>query len=85
MVLHLSYFSWVRDRMGCSEEAVTPDVKVATIGDLIVWLRGRDDRGAATFADLSRIRAAMDGVMAGPETRLISAREVALFPPVTGG
>ncbi len=85
MAIRLSYFSWVRDRMGCSEELITPVVKIATIGDLIMWLRERDDRGAAAFADPARIRAAMDGAMVGPETSLAGAREVALFPPVTGG
>jgi sulfur-carrier protein len=85
MALQISYFAWVRDRMGCGQEMVQPDAPIATIGDLILWLRDRDARGAAAFADPARIRAAMDGTMVGLDSRLDGAREVALFPPVTGG
>ena len=83
MALHISYFSWVRERMGVAEERVDAPVNVTTVGDLVRWLAARDERGAFAFAEPGRIRAAIGGAMAGPEPLL--GDEVALFPPVTGG
>lgn len=85
MVLHIAYFSWVRERMGTGDEAVDVPARVADVGALIEWLAARDERGALAFAEPHRIRAAIDGVMMGPDAPLSGAREVALFPPVTGG
>ena len=53
------------------------------MADLVGWLAARDARGALAFAEPARIRGAIDGVMAPPDAVL--GREVALFPPVTGG
>ncbi|MDZ3831264.1 MAG: MoaD/ThiS family protein [Sphingopyxis sp.] len=85
MALHLSYFAWVRDRMGMAEETVEPPAGIENIAALIAWLAARDGRGARAFADEGRIRVAIDGRMAGPESVIAGARDVALFPPVTGG
>jgi len=85
MTLRLSYFSWVRERMGVAEEEVAPPPETTTIADLIRWLAVRDERGGRAFADAGRIRVAIDGVMATPGTKLAGAGEIALFPPVTGG
>jgi molybdopterin synthase sulfur carrier subunit len=82
-VLTVSYFAWVRERMGVSEEVIDPPAGVATMADLVGWLAARDARGALAFAEPARIRGAIDGVMAAPDAAL--GREVALFPPVTGG
>jgi sulfur-carrier protein len=83
--LDISYFAWVRERMGRGgEEVVVPD-DIATVGALVRWLAARDAAGAAAFAEPARIRAAVDGAMVGHETLLSGARGVALFPPVTGG
>jgi molybdopterin synthase sulfur carrier subunit len=71
--------------MGCDSEAVVLPDDVGTIAELIDWLAVRNDRGAAVFADPSRIRAARDGVMAGPDSAIAGAAEISLFPPVTGG
>lgn len=83
MALTISYFAWVRERMGVAEEVIDRPAGVATIADLVAWLAARDGRGALAFAEPGRIRAAAGGAMAGPETLL--GDEVALFPPVTGG
>ncbi len=85
MALHIAYFAWVRERMGIAEEVVEVPASVSNVGTLVAWLAARDTRGALTFAEPRRIRAAVDGVMTGPDTPLSGAREVALFPPVTGG
>ena len=83
MALTVSYFAWVRERMGVSEEVVELPAGVATMADLVGWLAARDARGALAFAEPARIRGAIDGVMAAPGAVL--GREIALFPPVTGG
>ena len=83
--LKLVYFAWVRERMGCGEEQVEPPADVATASDLIAWPAARADRGARAFAEPARIRVAIDGQMMGNDAALAGARDVALFPPVTGG
>jgi sulfur-carrier protein len=81
----LAYFAWVRERMGCDSENIELPDDVVTIAELIGWLAARDAYGAAAFGDPSRIRAARDGEMASPHFTIDGAREIALFPPVTGG
>ena len=83
MALTISYFAWVRERMGVAEESVDVPADIVTVADLVGWLAARDERGARAFAEPERIRAAIGGAMAGPE-RLLDG-EIALFPPVTGG
>jgi molybdopterin synthase sulfur carrier subunit len=84
--LNIAYFAWVRERMGMAEEVVELPADVADLTTLLAWLSARDDRGALAFAEPQRIRAAIDGVMMmNPDAPLAGAREVALFPPVTGG
>ncbi|WP_201791853.1 MoaD/ThiS family protein [Sphingopyxis witflariensis] len=85
MALRLAYFAWVREHMGVAEEDAAPPAEVATVADLIGWLAARDERGGQAFAEPDRIRAAIDGMMAVPGTKIAGAGEVALFPPVTGG
>lgn len=85
MLLTISYFAWVRERMGVAEETVELPAGLADIGALIAWIGARDERGAAAFDEPHRIRAAIDGIMVGPDAPLSNAREIALFPPVTGG
>ena len=84
-MLRISYFAWVRERMGIAEETVALPDAVATVTDLIGWLAARDEAGARAFAEPARIRAAVDGTMAGPEAAVPRGGEIALFPPVTGG
>jgi molybdopterin synthase sulfur carrier subunit len=85
MMLDIAYFSWVRERMGVAGETVEVPADVADVAALLAWLGARDERGALAFAEPHRIRAAIDGAMMGPAAPLSGAREVALFPPVTGG
>jgi molybdopterin synthase sulfur carrier subunit len=79
------YFAWVRERIGKSEEEIDPPASVSTVADLIAWLAGRDGSYAYAFEKPLMIRAALDKTHARPETPLGSAREVAFFPPMTGG
>lgn len=85
MTLQISYFAWIRERMGEAEESVDPPPDVATVGALVAWLAGRDERGAHAFGDPARIRAALGGDMVGFDSAIGGGREIALFPPVTGG
>lgn len=85
MTLEIAYFAWVRERMGVAGETVEIPGDIADIATLVGWLAERDARGKLAFAEPHRIRAAIDGVMMGPDASLAGAREIALFPPVTGG
>ncbi|KQN94457.1 molybdopterin synthase sulfur carrier subunit [Sphingomonas sp. Leaf231] len=83
--MKLVYFAWVRERIGVGEEDVTPPVGIVTIADLVAWLTGRSDGHAAAFADPARLRAAVDQAFVAMDAPIAGAREVAIFPPVTGG
>ncbi|WP_146346501.1 molybdopterin converting factor subunit 1 [Falsiphaeobacter marinintestinus] len=77
------YFAWVRERIGLPREQV--DTQAATVADLIEELRAREDRYAAAFEDLSALRVALDQDLSDFDAPLKGVREVAFFPPMTGG
>jgi molybdopterin synthase sulfur carrier subunit len=79
------YFAWIRERVGKAEEELEPPASVQTVGDLVQWLGGRGEEYAHAFANKKAVRAAIDRVHVRPETKIAGAREVALFPPMTGG
>jgi sulfur-carrier protein len=85
LTLDISYFAWVRERMGRGGERVVLPETVTTARDLIDWLAARDAAGSAAFAEPTRIRVAIDGVMTAADGNLRDKSEVSLFPPVTGG
>ncbi|MES2913685.1 MAG: molybdopterin converting factor subunit 1 [Pseudomonadota bacterium] len=77
------YFAWVRERIGVPRERL--ETGAATVADLVEELRSREDRYAAAFADLSALRVALDQELASFDAPLAGVREVAFFPPMTGG
>jgi len=77
------YFAWVRERIGLPRERVETDA--ATVVDLVEELRAREERYAAAFADLSALRVALDQELSEFDAPLSGVREVAFFPPMTGG
>jgi molybdopterin synthase sulfur carrier subunit len=79
------YFAWVRERIGKAEEEIDPPPEVETVADLIAWLSARDEGYAHAFENPRTIRAALDRAHVKPEARLGEAREIAFFPPMTGG
>jgi sulfur-carrier protein len=83
--MKLIYFAWVRERVGKSEEEVEPPAEVATVADLVAWLRSRGEGYAYAFEKPSSVRAALDRVHARPDAAIADAKEVAFFPPMTGG
>ncbi len=83
MKVQVLYFAWLRERIGQGRETVETDA--ATVADLIEELRGREDRYAAAFADMASVRCAVDQELMPLDTSLAGVREVAFFPPMTGG
>jgi sulfur-carrier protein len=81
----LLYFAWVRERIGKAEEEVDAPANVATVGDLIAWLTGRGEGYAYAFENPKVIRAAIDRNHVRADTSIAGAREIAFFPPMTGG
>ncbi len=77
------YFAWVRERIGLPREKVETDA--TTVMDLVEELRAREDRYAVAFADISALRVAVDQELAEFDAPLAGVREVAFFPPMTGG
>jgi len=81
----LLYFAWVRERVGKPEEDVELPAGVATVSDLIDWLRRRGEEYAYAFENPKVIRAAIDRAHVKADTAIAGAREIAFFPPMTGG
>ena len=83
--MKLLYFAWVRERIGRTEEEIEVPGEVGTVGELVDWLKGRGPEYEHALAEPKAIRIAIDRVHAGREAPIAGAREVALFPPMTGG
>jgi molybdopterin synthase sulfur carrier subunit len=83
--MKLIYFAWVRERIGKAEEEVVPPPSVTTIAELMRWLGGRGEEYAHSFDNPRVIRAAIDKSHVRPDTAIRGAREIAFFPPMTGG
>ncbi|GAA0669503.1 molybdopterin synthase sulfur carrier subunit [Sphingomonas insulae] len=85
MAIEMLYFAWVRERMGVAQESIDPPAAVTSVAALVDWLAGRDDTSAAALEDRVRLRAAVDQNFVAMDASIVGAREIALFPPVTGG
>jgi molybdopterin synthase sulfur carrier subunit len=83
--MNVLYFAWVRQKVGRSEEVIEHSPSLRTVGDLAALLQARGGGYAEAFADLGRLRAAVNQVHAGLDTVLAAGDEIAFFPPVTGG
>lgn len=81
--MQVLYFAWVRERIGLAREEV--ESSAATVGALVEELRAREPRYALAFEDLSALRVALDQELAEFDASLAGVREVAFFPPMTGG
>lgn len=77
------YFAWLRERTGLRRESV--ETSAATVAGLIAELAARSEGHALAFADLTSLRVAVDQKLAGFDAPLAGVREVAFFPPMTGG
>ena len=79
------YFSWIRERVGMGDEMLVLPDSVVTVGDLLAWLQGRGEEFAAALEFPEIIRVALDQEHTEHDQPLGSPREIALFPPMTGG
>lgn len=82
-MIDVLYFAWVRERIGVPREQVATDA--ATVADLIEELKAREERYALAFSDLRALRVAVDQELTEFDAPLAGVREVAFFPPMTGG
>jgi molybdopterin synthase sulfur carrier subunit len=85
MSVKLLYFAWVRERIGRTEEVVELPAAVRTVGDLVTWLAGRGEEYAHAFENPKVVRAALDRTHVRADAAIAGAREIAFFPPMTGG
>lgn len=83
MTLDVLYFAWLRERIGQPRERI--ETNAVTVRELVAELAAKDEWHAAAFADMSAVRCAVDQQLAEPDTSIGAAREVAFFPPMTGG
>jgi molybdopterin synthase sulfur carrier subunit len=82
-MIDLLYFAWVRERIGLPRERV--ETSAATVADLVAELSAREERYELAFADLASLRVALDQELSSFDAPLAGVREVAFFPPMTGG
>jgi molybdopterin synthase sulfur carrier subunit len=83
MSITVLYFAWLRERIGVPREVI--ETNAATVADLVAELRTREERYALAFSDLAAVRVALDQELAEFDAPLSGVREVAFFPPMTGG
>ena len=79
------YFAWVRERIGTGEEELDLPDGIDTVAALLDWLATRSDGHAAALAQPGLVRVALDREHAEETASLAGVREIALFPPMTGG
>ncbi len=82
-MIDVMYFAWVRERIGLPREQL--ETKAATVAELVKELIAREDRYALAFSDLAALRVAVDQTLTTFDAPLAGVREVAFFPPMTGG
>lgn len=83
MSIDILYFAWVRERIGLPKEQL--ETSAVTVADLVAELSAREDRYAVAFSDLGSLRVALDQELSDFDAPLAGVREVAFFPPMTGG
>ncbi len=83
MSIEVLYFAWLRERVGLGREVV--ETGAATVAGLVEELRAREDRYALAFSDMASVRVAVDQRLTSLDAPLAGVREVAFFPPMTGG
>jgi len=83
--VRVRYFAWMKRTVGVPDEEIAPPPDVRTVGDLVVWLRNRSAGHAEALAEGAAFGAAVDQRTATFDVPIAGAREVAFFPPFTGG
>jgi sulfur-carrier protein len=83
--MKLIYFAWVRERVGKTDEDVALPDGIVTVVDLVRWLKTRGEEYAYAFENEAVVRAAINHIHVKPDATIAGAREIAFFPPMTGG
>lgn len=83
--IKLLYFAWVREKVGVTEESIALPAGIETVADLLAWQKSRGPEFADAFSRPQVIRAAIDRAHVKLNAPIAGAREIAFFPPVTGG
>lgn len=83
--MKLVYFAWIRERIGISEETVALPAGIVTVSDLLHWLKGRGDNYDAALQAPEIVRVALDQEHCDHSDPIGNVREIAFFPPMTGG
>jgi molybdopterin synthase sulfur carrier subunit len=84
-VTKILYFAWIKERVGKAEETLALPPSLATVADLVSWLKARGPEYAHAFERAEVVRAAIDQTHVKASASIRNAREIAFFPPVTGG
>ena len=82
-MIDLIYFSWIRERIGKSGESI--ETKAETVVELIEELKEKDVRYSEVFSDLGSFRVAVNQELTSFDASILEAKEIAFFPPMTGG
>lgn len=82
-MINVVYFAWVRERIGVPQEDIETSAK--TVMELVAELKSREERYDLAFSDLESLRVALDQELSDFDAPLAGVREVAFFPPMTGG
>lgn len=82
-MIDVLYFAWLRERIGARAETI--ETNASTVAELVEELKGRSEAHALAFSDISSVRVAIDQDLTDMTASLEGAREVAFFPPMTGG
>jgi molybdopterin synthase sulfur carrier subunit len=83
--MKVRYFAWMKRTVGVADEEISPPAEVRTVGDLVTWLRNRSAGHAEALAEGAAFGAAVDQRTVTFDVPITGAREVAFFPPFTGG
>lgn len=79
------YFAWVRERIGSHSEELEVPETVTTVRELLTWLAGRGEEYANALSDVDSLRVALDQTHVEADASIVGSREIAIFPPMTGG
>lgn len=79
------YFAWVRERIGKGEEELEIPAEVKTAGELVTWLATLGEGYEEALRFPKAIRLAVNQEHVEHNESIAGAREIGIFPPMTGG
>lgn len=85
VTIKILYFAWIREAIGLDGEDVDLPPTLCSPRDVATFLSARSEGHARAFADMARVRCALDQAMQSLDAPLGIPTELAFFPPVTGG